>query len=177
MPVGTFGWSLFAFRKSGLAAFHLAVLGLESGLILHEDEIGAVQGFHSQLQGTGIQQLVSPGTTSVLEDVGIQFPLAAMSGVVLAVMLVVRIAAVKVPVGLGQERVLELTHALHAAGGGGERSCGSRESGREEAVISARQGSRKASHPCGANVKTRLVGTERFGNAGENKSPPRLSTA
>jgi len=118
VPVGTFRRSLFAFCKSGLAVFRLAVLGLESGLILHEDEIGAVQGFNSQLQGTGIQQLVSPGTASVLEDVGIQFPLAAMTGVVLAVMLVVRIAAVKVPIGLGQERVLELTHALHAAGGG-----------------------------------------------------------
>lgn len=120
MPIGTFGWSLFAFHKSGLAAFCLAVLGLESSLILYKDEIGAVQGFNGQLQGTGIQQLVSPGTASVLEDVGIQFPLAAMTGVVLAVMLVVRIAAAKVPVGLGQEWVLELTHALHAAGSGGE---------------------------------------------------------
>lgn len=118
MPFRSFGWSLFAFCKSGLAAFHLAVLGLESSLILHKDETGAVQSFNSQLQGTGIQQLVSPGTASVLEYVGIQFPLAAMTGVILAVMLVVRIAAAKVSIGFGQERVLELTHTFHAAGGG-----------------------------------------------------------
>lgn len=123
MPFRSFRWRLFAFCKSGLAAFHLAVLGLESSLILHKDETGAIQSFNSQLQGTGIQQLVSPGTTSVLEYVGVQFPLAAVTGVVLAVMLVVRIAAVKVAIGFGQERVLELTHAFHAAGsagGGGE---------------------------------------------------------
>lgn len=119
MRVRSFRWSLFAFCKGGLAALRLAVLGLKSGLILHEDETGAVQGFNGQLQGTGIQQLVSPGTTSVLEDVGIQFPLAAMAGVVLAVMLVVRIAAVQVPIGLGQEWVLELPHTLHAVGSGG----------------------------------------------------------
>lgn len=123
MPFRSFRWRLFAFCKSGLTAFHLAVLGLESSLILHKDETGAIQSFNSQLQGTGIQQLVSPGTTRVLEYVGIQFPLAAMAGVVLAVMLVVRIAAAKVAIGFGQERVLELTHAFHAAGsagGGGE---------------------------------------------------------
>lgn len=43
-----------------------------------------------------------------------------MTGVVLAVMLMVRIAAAKVAIGFGQERVLELTHAFHAAGSGGE---------------------------------------------------------
>lgn len=42
-----------------------------------------------------------------------------MTGIVLAVMLVVRIAAVEMPIGLGQERVLELTHTLHAADGEG----------------------------------------------------------
>lgn len=76
-----------------------------------------------------------PGTARVLEDVGVEFPLAAVAGVVLAVMLVVGVGAAEVPVGLGQERVLELTHALHAAGGRGERSCGSRESGREELAL------------------------------------------
>lgn len=145
MPIRTFRWSLFAFCEGGLAAFHLAVLGLESSLILHKNEIWAIQGFNGQLQGTGIQQLVSPGTTSVLEDVGIQFPLAVMTGIVLAVMLVVRIAAAKVPVGLGQEWVLELTHTLHAAGdGGGVILWEQREL---EDVTSAKQGSRKASHP------------------------------
>lgn len=143
LPFRSFRRRLFALCKSGLTAFHLAVLGLESSLILHEDETGAVQSLNSQLQGTGIQQLVSPGTTSVLEYVGIQFPLAAMAGVVLAVVLVVRIAAAQVAIGLGQERVLELTHALHAAGSAGGRSCRSR-GGREQAVISARQGSTKA---------------------------------
>lgn len=116
--VMTFRRSLFAFCKSGLAAFCLAVLGLENGLILHKDEIGTIQGFNSQLQRTGIQQLVSPGTTSILEDIGIHFPLAAMPGVVLAVMLMVRIAAAKVSVCRGQERVLDFVHAFHTAGGG-----------------------------------------------------------
>lgn len=46
------------------------------------------------------------------------------------------------------------------------------ESGREEAVISARRGSRKASRPCRADVKMRLVGTERCGNAGEARALP-----
>lgn len=44
--------------------------------------------------------------------------MAVMTRVILAVMLVVRIAAVKVSIGFGQERVLELTHTFHAAGGG-----------------------------------------------------------
>lgn len=116
VPIRAVRQNLFTFCKSGLTALCLAVLCLESSLIFHEDEIGAVQGFHSQLQGAGIQQLVSPGSASVLEDVGVQFPLAVVAGVVLVVVLVVRIAAMEVPVSLGQQRVLELAHTLHAAG-------------------------------------------------------------
>ncbi|TNN87305.1 hypothetical protein EYF80_002507 [Liparis tanakae] len=99
-------------RESGLKALALGVLAVEAHVVFVQDEVGSVEGLHSQVQGFGIQELLSlmlaVSPSVVVADEAVLVRLALVVTLVTLVIAVHPLSA-----GFVQQGVLELAEALH----------------------------------------------------------------